>query len=72
MCGSGTILIEAALIGQNIAPGFNRNFAAEEWPFIGEKLWNEAFKEAEDLAKYDRKLAIYGSDIDHRMVEMSK
>lgn len=72
MCGSGTILIEAALIGQNIAPGFNRNFAAEEWPFIGEKLWKEAFKEAEDLAKYDQKLAIYGSDIDHRMVEMSK
>src|SRR5690625_6990334 len=30
-CGSGTILIEAALIGQNIAPGFNREFASEDW-----------------------------------------
>ncbi len=71
-CGSGTIPIEAALIGQNIAPGFNREFASEQWPFIGEKLWEEAFEEAESLANYDQPLAITGSDIDHKMIEISK
>ena len=34
MCGSGTILIEAALLARNIAPGLNREFAAENWPGI--------------------------------------
>lgn len=72
MCGSGTIPIEAALIGQNIAPGFNRSFASEEWGIINEKMWNEAFEEAEDLAKYDVQLDITGSDIDHKMIEISK
>lgn len=72
MCGSGTIPIEAALIGQNIAPGFNRSFASEEWAFLGNKRWEEAFEEAEDLANYDQSLVIYGSDIDHRMIQISK
>ncbi|WP_368651929.1 class I SAM-dependent RNA methyltransferase [Ornithinibacillus sp. 4-3] len=71
-CGSGTIPIEAALIGQNIAPGFNRNFASEDWSFIKQKYWDDAFTEAEDLANYDQALDIIGSDIDHRMVEIAK
>lgn len=71
-CGSGTIPIEAALIAQNIAPGFNRNFASEEWPYIPGELWDKAFEEAEDLADYDQKLQIVGTDIDHRMIEISK
>jgi putative N6-adenine-specific DNA methylase len=71
-CGSGTITIEAALIGQNIAPGFNRDFLAEEWPWISADVWNKARMEAEDLAKYDQPLDILGTDIDHRMIEISK
>ena len=71
-CGSGTIPIEAALIGQNIAPGFNREFASENWEFIKEKYWEEAFEEAEDLANYDQKLNIIGSDIDHQMINIAK
>ncbi|PWA08894.1 RNA methyltransferase [Pueribacillus theae] len=71
-CGSGTIPIEAAMIGQNIAPGFNRNFACENWPIISPENWRRAEEEAEDLAKYDRKLDIIGSDIDHKMVDLSK
>ena len=71
-CGSGTIPIEAALIAQNIAPGFNRNFASEDWPFISNAQWDKAFEEAEDLANYDQKLQIVGTDIDHRMIEVSK
>ncbi|MCP3738783.1 THUMP domain-containing class I SAM-dependent RNA methyltransferase [Rossellomorea sp. BNER] len=71
-CGSGTIPIEAALIGQNIAPGFNREFLSEEWPWISENVWEEARMEAEDLANYDQPLEIVGTDIDHRMIEISK
>src|SRR5699024_4880567 len=71
-CGSGTIPIEAALIGQNIAPGFNREFASEEWDFIPSKYWDEALEEAEDLAQYDQPLEIIGSDIDHNMINISK
>ncbi|MEN1969387.1 class I SAM-dependent RNA methyltransferase [Lentibacillus sp. N15] len=71
-CGSGTIPIEAALIGQNIAPGFNREFASEQWEFIKSSLWTQAFEEAEDLANYDQELDIIGSDIDHNMVKIAK
>ncbi len=71
-CGSGTIPIEAALIGQNIAPGFNREFASEEWSFIRSKFWDEALTEAEDLAKYDQKLDITGSDISHQLINIAR
>ncbi len=71
-CGSGTIPIEAALIGQNIAPGFNREFDSETWGFMSDNIWEAAFTEAEELAEYDRELNIIGSDIDHKMIEISK
>ena len=71
-CGSGTIPIEAALIGQNIAPGFNREFVSETWSWMDSKVWDEARVEAEDLADYDQYLDITGCDIDHRMVDISK
>lgn len=71
-CGSGTIPIEAALIGQNIAPGFNREFVSENWGWIPSNVWDEARNEAEDLAKYDQALDIIGTDIDHRMVSIAQ
>lgn len=71
-CGSGTIPIEAALIGQNIAPGFNRDFISEKWHWMKESVWDEARNEAEDLANYDQELTIFGSDIDHKMVNIAK
>ncbi|WP_147533742.1 THUMP domain-containing class I SAM-dependent RNA methyltransferase [Bacillus marasmi] len=71
-CGSGTIPIEAALIGQNIAPGFNREFISEDWPIIPTSVWEQARNEAEDLANYDQPLIITGSDIDHRMVKIAE
>lgn len=71
-CGSGTIPIEAALIGQNIAPGFNREFVSEQWKWIGKQKWDEARQEAEDLANYDQPVEIYGHDIDHRMVSIAQ
>ncbi|CRK83874.1 THUMP domain-containing class I SAM-dependent RNA methyltransferase [Neobacillus massiliamazoniensis] len=71
-CGSGTIPIEAALIGQNIAPGFNREFVSESWNWIPSKVWEDVRAEAEDLANYDQPLDITGSDIDHRMVKIAQ
>lgn len=71
-CGSGTIAIEAALIGQNIAPGFNRDFLSEEWPWMSASIWDKAREEAEDLANYDQVLDIDGHDIDHRMVKVAE
>jgi putative N6-adenine-specific DNA methylase len=71
-CGSGTIPIEAALIGQNIAPGFNREFVSEGWTWIPSKVWDDARNEAEDLANYDQPLDISGTDIDHRMVKIAE
>ncbi|MDP4083829.1 MAG: class I SAM-dependent RNA methyltransferase [Bacillota bacterium] len=71
-CGSGTIPIEAALMGQNIAPGFNREFVSEGWGWIESKVWENARDEAEDLANYDQQLDITGSDIDHRMVKIAE
>lgn len=71
-CGSGTIPIEAAMIGQNIAPGYNREFLSEQWPWIRKTIWDEVRMEAEDLAKYDQPLAITGFDKDPRMIKVAK
>jgi len=71
-CGSGTIPIEAALIGQNIAPGTNRDFSSEQWPWIEESIWDRVREEAEDLAKYDQPLNITGFDVDPRMTRIAE
>ncbi len=64
-CGSGTIPIEAAMIGLNIAPGINRHFTAEKWKsLVGESFFKEAKKEAYSLIDTDTKLSIQGYDID--------
>lgn len=71
-CGSGTIPIEAALIAQNIAPGFNREFVSENWGWIPKSVWERVRTEAEDLANYDQSFDIIGSDIDHRMIKIAQ
>ncbi len=71
-CGSGTIPIEAALIGQNIAPGMNRTYAAEKWPTIPRELWREARRESHELADYDKKLDLSGTDIDNTMIQAAR
>ncbi|MEM6654334.1 MAG: bifunctional 23S rRNA (guanine(2069)-N(7))-methyltransferase RlmK/23S rRNA (guanine(2445)-N(2))-methyltransferase RlmL, partial [Planctomycetota bacterium] len=65
-CGSGTIAIEAALIGRNLAPGIDRDFAAEEWPTIGRGVWQAARDEAWDLAlpKLDERVVATDADAD--------
>jgi len=71
-CGSGTIPIEAAMIGLNIAPGMNRNFAAENWPLIPKELWHEARRETHDRAEYGRDLDITGTDISDEMIKTAR
>jgi len=71
-CGSGTIPIEAALIGLNIAPGIKRSFAAEQWPAISKGLWQEAWEEALAVVETDRKLRIIGTDIDHKVLSLAR
>jgi len=72
MCGSGTILIEAALIGRNIAPGLNRHFASEHWPSVPQSAWQEARRYAKEVIEKKSELQIYGYDIDPAMIEASK
>lgn len=71
-CGSGTIPIEAALIAHNVAPGLHRQFLAERWERVGEALWTTARDEAFDLAEYDRKVEISGSDIDPEVLGLAQ
>ncbi|XKO56826.1 class I SAM-dependent RNA methyltransferase [Lysinibacillus fusiformis] len=71
-CGSGTIALEAAMFGQNIAPGYNREFISEDWPWMKAQIWDAVRDEAESLANYDQPLEIVGSDIDHRMVSIAQ
>ncbi|AVK83781.1 RNA methyltransferase [Lysinibacillus sp. B2A1] len=71
-CGSGTITLEAAMLGQNIAPGYNREFISEAWPWMKAKIWDEVRDEADSLANYDQPIEIFGSDIDHRMVSIAQ
>lgn len=71
-CGSGTIALEAAMFGQNIAPGYNREFISEEWPWMKAEIWDTVRDEADSLANYDQPLEIIGSDIDHRMVSIAQ
>lgn len=72
VCGSGTIPIEAALIGRNLAPGFNRDFTCEKWDWVPQELSDEVRDEADALADYDTPLKIFGSDIDEKMVAIAK
>lgn len=71
-CGSGTLAIEAAMIGWNLAPGIRRSFAADPWPLVGEARWQEAREEAYDLVRDDVPLDIAGSDIDPHAIEVAK
>lgn len=71
-CGSGTFCIEAAMIGMNIAPGFNRDFAFEEWNWVDDDLVQQVRDEAEEKANYDIELDISGFDIDGRMIDIAK
>ncbi len=72
LCGSGTILIEAALKGMNMAPGLNRNFISENWARIPQKLWQRARQEGKDLIKNNAEITIQGYDIDEKVIKIAR
>ena len=71
MCGSGTILIEGAMMVNNMAPGVNRHFTAERWDVIPESVWNEERERARSLALADSQFVAYGSDIDEKSLQVA-
>lgn len=70
-CGSGTILIEAALMATKTAPGLRRFFAAERFPFIGDGVWRSERMRAQDLILHNVEFRAYGFDIDKNCVELT-
>ena len=64
LCGSGTILIEGALLARNIAPGVNRSFSAERWAQVPREIWREERELARSLASPAPEFHAYGFDTD--------
>lgn len=73
MCGSGTLAIEAAMIGADLAPGLNRSFAAEGWKnLIPRKCWMAAVDEANDRYNPDAVLNIQAFDKDFIILKTAR
>lgn len=70
-CGSGTVLIEGALLANNIAPGINRNFDVDRWGFIPESVWMSERERCRDLIKTDTDFVAFGTDIDPKAIELT-
>ena len=71
MCGSGTIAIEAALLMTNTAPGMNRTFISQQYPWINKTDWDRAYEQAADMVKRDCRFEAYASDIDPECVRIT-
>ena len=67
MCGSGTLLIEAALIAKNMAPGlFRKEYAFEKWPDFDSELFDRIYNDESQEREFNHH--IYGYDIDMKAV----
>ena len=71
-CGSGTLAVEAGLIALNIAPGIFRSFAFNNWLNFDKKIYELMLEEARGKEQRDRKVSIYGSDIDPKAIKLAK
>ena len=73
MCGSGTLLIEAALIAHNMAPGlFRKEYAFEKWPDFDAELFDRIYNDCEENENEDIKCHFYGYDIDPKAVNTAR
>lgn len=70
-CGSGTLLIEAAMMAKKMAPGLCRSFAAERFPFIDEKIWRDERSLAQSKILTDIDFTATGFDIDPDAVALT-
>ncbi|SFE54453.1 putative N6-adenine-specific DNA methylase [Peptostreptococcaceae bacterium pGA-8] len=68
-CGSGTIAIEAAMMGRNIAPGLSRSFACESWDLVKPEIWKEERRRAFEAIDHSQRLRIFASDKDKKAIE---
>lgn len=71
-CGSGTIIIEAATMAANIAPGLNRRFGFERFKGFNSNGWQNLKKEARMAVNWDNEAQLYGSDISTQVIELAK
>ena len=72
MCGSGTFLLEAAMVALDIAPGHKRSFAFENLTNFEPAIWQKLKSQAAAKVKAVSFQKIYGSDIDLRAVRIAK
>lgn len=72
MCGSGTFLLEAAMMSLDIAPGSNRHFGFERLKNFNAGAWQSLLKQAKNRAKPVTFQKLYGSDADLRAVRVSR
>ena len=74
MCGSGTLLTEAALLAQRIAPGLYHEgrFAFENWPDFDKALWESVRLDAEQARLDEPQALLYGSDLSPEYVELAR
>ena len=70
-CGSGTIAIESAMILANIAPGINREFAAEKFPCVPAKIWEKVREDARANVSKEIDFEIWASDIDEDATDIA-
>ncbi|MBQ7472088.1 MAG: methyltransferase [Prevotella sp.] len=71
MCGSGTLLVEAALIAQNMSPGiFRKEFAFEKWPDFDKELFDEIYNDDSQERPFEHH--IYGYDVDMKAVNTAR
>lgn len=70
-CGSGTLLIEAAMKALNIAPGLRRHFSAEQWACLPNSIWRETRLQAESEQKTGEEFSAEGYDIDPKAVALT-
>lgn len=73
-CGTGTLLIEAAFIALNRAPGLRRPFAMQKWPFADVSALERVRREAQSRSDegQQREIRIAGSDIDPEAIELAR
>jgi 23S rRNA (guanine2445-N2)-methyltransferase len=72
MCGSGTFLLEAAMMALDIAPGSNRNFGFEKLKNFDAASWKGIRQKALDKARSAQFQKIYGSDSDLRAIRVAR
>lgn len=71
MCGSGTIITEAAMIAANIAPCLNRNFAFEQWEVFNKIKMDNIRAEIKSKQNNDE-IRLLGSDIDEKALRAAR